>query len=465
MRIRSIVLLLGLGVTPGLALERGGFEVLFAPGSRDAAGHFMGGTEIRALVAHAGKLFAGNGYWMDEPGPEGSQGAQILVLDRPGGQWRVDYAFDEPMPDGRSRYLAIGAMGEVNLAADGNGKPLAEPVSILLASTWDIADDDKVFARDDATGAWTGATLAYNDRNAGQRLSQVRSFGAHHVTGIDYAFAGQRPQGIFSGVYDPKAAGRIRWSQTPELAVSALSIPAFRGMDGRLRVTSFAECNDRLYAALGQQIYERIDGTAPHWRLIYTNPNPGYSQSGLRGLTAVASPSGHGQALIAGVEGTAPRIVRIDPNDGSETTELDLREFLASGWGMGVRYAIAGYNDMTEVRDEQGQDVLLIGLEAVVNPGPQAAAGDGLFNIGRGRVVEGGAYYLIRHSSGSYDLRRIPPARPGQLMVATRSIVPSPFPAERDAIYFGGFDTSKTTVHDTAWIVRATLEAAIGGPH
>ena len=135
MRIRSIVLLLGLGVTPGLAIERGGFEVSFAPGSRDAAGHFIGGTEIRALVAHAGKLFAGNGYWMDEPGPEGPQGAQILVLDRPGGQWRVDYAFDEQMPDGRSRYLAIGAMGEVNLATDGNGKPLAEPVSILLAST------------------------------------------------------------------------------------------------------------------------------------------------------------------------------------------------------------------------------------------------------------------------------------------------------------------------------------------
>ena len=453
--------------TLAVNVERKGFEVSFAPGSRDAAGHFIGGTEIRALVAHAGKLFAGNGYWMDEPGPEGPQGAQILVLDRPGGRWRVDHAFDEQMPDGRSRYIAIGALGEVDFATDGNGKPLAKPASILLASTWDVADEDKVFARDDATGAWIGAALAYNDRNAGRRLSQVRSFAAHRdrVTGIDYAFAGQRPQGIFSGVYDPTAAGRIRWSQTPELAISALSIPEFRGMDGRLRVTSFAECNDRLYAAVGQQIYERIDGTAPHWRLTYTNPNPGYSQSGLRGLTAVASPSGHGQALIAGVEGTAPRIVRIDPNDGSETTELDLREFLTRGWGMGVRYAIAGYNDMTEVRDGRGEDVLLIGLEAVVNPGPQAAAGDGLFNIGRGRVVEGGAWYLIRHSNGSYDLRRIPPARPGQLMVATRSIVASPFPAERDAIYFGGFDASKTPVHDTAWIVRATLQAAIGGSH
>ena len=66
-------------------VERGGFEVSFAPGSRDAAGHFMGGTEMRALVAHAGKLFAGNGYWMDEPGPEGRQAAQISRL---GPAWR-----------------------------------------------------------------------------------------------------------------------------------------------------------------------------------------------------------------------------------------------------------------------------------------------------------------------------------------------------------------------------------------
>ena len=118
-------------------VERGGFEVSFAPGSRDAAGHFMGGTEMRALVAHAGKLFAGNGYWMDEPGPEGRQVAQVLVLDRPGGQWRVDHAFEGWMPDGRARNLAIAAMDEVSFATDGAGTPLGNPVSVLLASTWD----------------------------------------------------------------------------------------------------------------------------------------------------------------------------------------------------------------------------------------------------------------------------------------------------------------------------------------
>ena len=177
----------------------------------------MGGTEIRTLVGHAGKLFAGNGYWEDAPGPEGVQGAEILVLDAPNGRWRVDHVFDELMPRGRARNLAIAVMGEASFATDGRGQPLANPVSILLASTWDLTGEVKIFARDDATGDWPGTTLAYDERIPGVRhLSQVRSFGSHRdrVTGIDYAFAGDDPHGIFNGVYDPSVPGRIRWSQS-----------------------------------------------------------------------------------------------------------------------------------------------------------------------------------------------------------------------------------------------------------
>ena len=70
----------------------------------------------------------------------------------------------------------------------------------------------------------------------------------------------------------------------------------------KLRVTSFAECNDRLYATVGQQIYERIDGASPQWRQIYANRNPGQSETGLRGLTCAPSPTGQGQVLLAAVE-------------------------------------------------------------------------------------------------------------------------------------------------------------------
>ena len=444
--------------TGAAGAQRQGFQVSFKPGSLDAAGHLLGGTEIRSLVAHAGKLFAGNGYWEDEPGSEGFQGAEILVLDRPDGRWRVDHAFEEEMPNGRARHLAIGAMNEVNFATDGKGQPLAEPVSILLASTWDLTGEVDVFARDDATGAWAAEPLEYDERIRGNRhLSQIRSFGAHRdrVTGISYAFAGNDPHGIISGVYDPTVPGRVRWSQTPELDISAISLADFPGLEGRLRVTSFAECNDRLYATVGQQIYERIDGTAPHWRLIYTNRDPGHSESGLRGLTAIPSPDGRGQVLLAAVEGTASRIVRVDPRDGSEATDLDLREFLGKAWGMSVGYTIAAYNNMTPI-----DNVLLIGLEAFIPPDTDVAPSHNVFYIGHGRL-EGGAWYLIRHSDGKYDLRQIP-ARPGQPMVSTRAIVASPFRGDSDAIYFAGFDANKSPVHNTAWIVRSTIEAAIG---
>ena len=94
-------------------------------GSRDDAGRFMGGTEMRVLAAHGGKLYAGNGYWEDQPGPEGLQGAQILVLDRPGARWRVDHGFDERMPDGRPRDLAVSALEDVTFATDGNSARLS----------------------------------------------------------------------------------------------------------------------------------------------------------------------------------------------------------------------------------------------------------------------------------------------------------------------------------------------------
>ena len=98
------------------------FQLSFVPGSRDAGGHFMGGSELRILTAHAGKLFAGNGYWEDRPGSEGVQGAQILVLDAPNAQWRVDHTFDDRQPNGRPHDLAVSALSEVRFATDATAR-------------------------------------------------------------------------------------------------------------------------------------------------------------------------------------------------------------------------------------------------------------------------------------------------------------------------------------------------------
>jgi hypothetical protein len=251
------------------AALQGGFDVSFIPGSRDDAGRFMGGTEMRVLTTHAGKLYAGNGYWEDQPGAEGLQGAEILVLDAPVARWRVDHVFDEQLPDGRRRDLAVSALDEVSVGTDGNGARLPAPVAMLIAANWDLSDASRVFSRDDATGAWTAATIA-QDRPAPNFLPQVRSFGQHRdrVTGIDRAFAGQDPRGVYSGTYDPSTPGRIRWSAAPELDLSSVSSAGISGRNGYLRVSSFAECNGQLYTAVGQHIYERIDGAEPHWRLF-----------------------------------------------------------------------------------------------------------------------------------------------------------------------------------------------------
>src|SRR5258708_3693693 len=52
----------------------------------------IGGTEVRALVAFDKKLFAAIGYWMDTEKlrPE-LPGAQVLRLDSPDSEWKVDF--------------------------------------------------------------------------------------------------------------------------------------------------------------------------------------------------------------------------------------------------------------------------------------------------------------------------------------------------------------------------------------
>jgi hypothetical protein len=431
------------------------FVPSYIAGARDVAGQFAGGTEMRLLVAHAGKLYAGNGYWEDRPGWEGWQGPQILVLGAPDLGWRVDHAFDERRLNGRRRDLAVGALASVTFTTDGAGHTLTQPVSVLVASTWDLTGASRVFTRDDANGTWHATTLA-QDPTAPDFLPQIRSFGTHRdqVTGIDLAFAGQMPHGIFAGHYDTAAPGQISWAAAPELDASSVSTE-FSGLTGRLRVSSFAEANGRLYAAVGQQIFERVDGAAPRWHLVYTNPRPGHSETGLRGLTAI-----EGGELLAAVEGNAARVVRIDPRSGSDTTELELVTLLARQWGMRVNYIIAAYNDMTTAALPGRGNAILFGLEAFVPRTQSIPAGHRVVDVGYGQV-EGGAWYLVRWPDRRYSLRQIAARFPHPL-VSTRSICRSPFPGDSDAIYFAGYDANKAPAHNTAWIVRTTLAAALG---
>lgn len=309
------------------------------------------------------------------------------------------------------------------------------------------------------------ATTLAQDRTTTDFLPQIRSFGVHRdrQTGIESVFAGQDPRGIYRGVYDATVPDRIRWGSAPELDLSNISTSAFPGLAGRLRVSSFAERSGYLYAAVGQQIYERIDGREPHWRLVYTNPHPGRSETGLRGLTAIPNPSGSGEVLLAAVEGDAARIVRVDPKDGSEAADLDLVACLSNAWQTRTSYIIAAYNDMTRIRDPQRGELLLMGLEAFIPQRSPTPSGHSVVDVGYGRL-DGGAWYLVRYPGGRYDLRQITASpNTGQALVATRSIRASPFPSDAGTLYFAGYDANKAPAHNTAWIFRASFGAAIGG--
>ena len=451
MRRLALLVLLGAWVLgePAAAED---FQLSYVAGGRDAAGRFMGGTEMRLLVAHGGRLYAGNGYWEDRPGAEGWQGPQILVLDGPNAQWRVDRQFDERMPNGRPRDLAVGALFEARFATDGRGAVLPRPVSLLIASNWDLTGATRVFTRNDATGQWSATTLAQEQRNP-QFLPQIRAFGSHRdrVTGVDLVFAGQDPRGIFSGAYDPALVGRIRWSAAPELALSSVSTAGISGRNGYLRVPSFAEANGKLYATIGQQVYERIDGPSPQWRLVYTNPRPGHSETGLRGLTAI--PGAGGEVLLATIEGNAPRIVRVDPRDGSEATEVDIDDFLGRAWGMRPNYVITAYNNMAKVGG-----ALLIGVMSFIPRTSPIEPGHAVVDVGYGQV-EAGAWYLVRGPDSRYALRPVL-ANFGHPLVAVRTIAVSPFAGDA-AVYFGGYDANKAPAHNTAWVARASLATAL----
>jgi hypothetical protein len=154
------------------------------------------------------------------------------------------------------------------------------------------------------------------------------------------------------------------------------------------------------------------------------------------------------------VEGTAARILRIDPSTGRDETELDLQVFVGRSWGTTVGYLISAYNDMTVLPD----GTVLIGLEAFLPAKSPVPAGHA-----RVDGLDGGGWYLVRRGEGRYDLRRIGNVHPltGRPLIATRTIAPSPFSQAPDLLYFGGFDANKLPAHDTAWIFRAERAAAV----
>ncbi|HEV7517861.1 MAG TPA: hypothetical protein VGR07_16295 [Thermoanaerobaculia bacterium] len=395
----------------------------------------MGGTEILRLVPHEGTLYAATSTVWDAPGTDPALGAQILALDHPEGPWRVEHEF--PVSQWRA------TLGSVRFSTDGRGRPLAAPVSLLLAAPVNPEGHAEVWSRD-ADGRWASMRLASGAAKVGIRSLHLYR---DQVTGVDRVFAGCLPYGIWSGVYEPAAPGLIRWDREPELS-------GFQS-----RPMAFAECAGALYAAIKPHLYRRIDGerSQPRWRSAYvyaTDTEVAMNSSGLRGLTPSLAPAGPGEVLLAALEGARCRIVRIAPEDDHrEEVDLDVLSFLRQQWGGPLTYAIAAYDDMVPVRDPaSGEELLVIGLGASRGP------------LGVRHPREGwepGGFYLLRRRDGSYRLRQIvdPELDPMPPLVAVRTCALSPFDGE--TLFFGGYDPNAMPAHHTAWIFSAPAGVAL----
>ena len=424
------------------------YTLSFAAGGRDARGNFLGGTELMNLTAFQGKLYAGVGYWMDRPDEFGSSdprsSAQVLVLDSRSARWRQEFVFDRQNDEGGFKYHRLSAMEVLRFhrfdAAGNAVGALAEMLTVGLD-----APAGAVYTQV-APGRWEDTRIPTSN--------PVRSLAVHYdpADRTEKVYAG--PGGsldrnlervIYSGVYDPSAPGRIRWNRTPEEI----------GIESR--VMSMVDCGGVLFAAAKPSIYRRNDATKS-WDTIYSYPiadefdRTKYA-SGFRGLTCVDNPDGK-KTLLSGFEGVSGDILRIDPETGAAVVELRSRQFLSHKWGAAPEKPdiIAGYNDAPLLK--RSPEIRLFSL----------LAGSPNSN------ERNSAWFLSRTDGNSprYALHEVRPlrwpnSRSDNALWSVRAIAVSPFPEDQgQVLYLGGYDGHFQPDHNTAWLYRVGLDAALG---
>ena len=483
-------------VTPDNGAKGGsaqGWDQSFKAGATDQNGHYMGGAQIIHMAGHEGRLFAGNSYWCDsrniyQGGRDRQTGwAQVLRLDRPGGPWTVDLELGP-------QYLRVEVLKSVTFRTDGAGKPLPKPAPLLLAGTFSPSAgrvEVSLFARNDATGKWTKGTVYSGPRQRGAEENfSVRAMCLHRdkVTGADRLFVTIGSLGIFSGVYDETAPGKIKWTSQSE------SGPV------ETRPLAIIEADGDLFFSAGRKIYRRVDGVHPTYKIVADMSDlyptvPLNATGGIRGLTAIPNPNdkgngkengkekgkendkengrengkgkekgGKGQSLIFAMWAGKPcrgDIYRLDPSaDGGFTRvrEACLGDLMSRYLsGNPVNMVGAAYSDFHPVTDPvTGETVHLIGFESWIT-GKRFPTWGG---VGKGGFYAG-AMVAIRDAKGRYRLREIngrsAPGKP--VLVAPYCFMLSPFAADGGrVIYFGGMDANKKPATNMAWIFSARLE-------
>jgi hypothetical protein len=399
-----------------------------------------------------GKLYAANGYGQDsEMDNPALPGPQIYRLDSPGGSWQVEYELP-PTTQGRRRvreYQAFSNLTQVSLTKDKEGHAIAPAADLLVAGVFSRGAGVDIFLRS-PSGHWSDDPIP--PQSFLPSGAQTRAFAVHTdtMTGAQALFAGGTNV-IFSGQYGAQAQ-TIEWNVSPDWLGPKPARNNIESNGGR--ITSFAECRGRLYAA-GDAIYERQDGSPPSWRPIFALPRreAGGNERGFSGLACAKGPSGT-PALFAAFQGAASDIVRIDlgPRGANGAVELDAPAFLSGVLHTAVPTMIVAYNDMTVYRtSDPACPSLLMGFSVHTPNEPVTFATTHKYT---------GAGFLVRDCKGRYTAQWVkdPAMQPVPRLVAARAISLSPFPEEPSGtIYIGGFDAGNAPepgVHNTAWLYR-----------
>ncbi|MEM6917175.1 MAG: alpha/beta hydrolase, partial [Verrucomicrobiota bacterium] len=375
------------------------FQQDYVAGTRDAAGEFLGGTETMHLVAHKGMLFAGNGYWTDQPGDDPRPGAQILRKDGPDTGWQLDRNFPGA--------VRINAMKSVTFTLDANGTDLVEPVRLLVADAG-LANSRSLgplscYVRDDESGEWAESSISDETDRA-----YIRVFGFHRdaETGREHIFAGTGAGELYRGSYDPEVAGSIRWESEPEYANPDFDSGPFKRCQG------FCVANGKLYASVSPRLLERQDGPEPKWVEVFRWEPEERAGAGMRGITAVKVPNGEHEVILGSREQEG-RILRIDPLDGySVTEELRSHKFLDEELGHFRGGKLVAYNRFI--------------------PGSHPATGEPIHWLTVAGVKADdarAAWLLMRKADASYEVVRVfdPSLDPHPFLVSTRTLEFAPW--------------------------------------
>jgi len=455
-----------------VADEGDGWRQSYDAGYIDENGAYAGGSEIMHLAPHKDKLFATNGYWMDErwtrPEYREKQSAQVLRLDKADGQWQVDLDLGQSGAgtgdgvDGMClRYMKGNILKSIRFTRDGQGRELPQPIQLLVMAAGAHPGRQgvvSVWVRDDDTATWRHTIVLRGLRTGDMRyIPRDMEVYQDKVTGLERLFLLCGNSGIMSGVYDASATGKIRWDQQVEFP---------REQTLATRPLGIAQANGSLYFSAGNAIYQRRDGTQPIYRRVLDlGGSVSADLGGVRGLTAIANPNGTGESLLfvwAPRGRSAGTIKRLDPDgDGgfTEHDEANLRDLMSKKLGREVLHVLGGYNDFYPVTDPKtGETCHFVGLQGVL---ASRYHNDEL--MWQPSRYYAGAIYAVRCPDQRYTVQEVAgPYSPGQpALVAPRTFALSPF---GDAsIFIGGHDANFHPSSDRAWIFRAPID--IAAPH